>query len=204
MLQILQKYCVKVLRFGNKSSCRRVERCAPTPMSVAGMLVALCSSVTQTAADTTRRRAGNQRGFSIVEMVTVIAVATVVAAIAVPNFVGLSARYQLVSTAHQVAFDVARAHMKAIGENVYCRVVFATGTPGSRYWLERSDNGTAYSVDGPVKLLPSRVSFNSLPSAVPTFNRLGVGTGMAVIGLVDTRGDTKTVSVNRLGKVAIQ
>lgn len=133
-----------------------------------------------------------------------MAVSAVLSAIAVPNFVAFSARYQLASAAHQVAFDVARARMKAIGENVYCRVVFATGETGSRYWLERSDNGIAYTMDGPVTPLPSRVSFNSLPSAVPTFNRLGMGTGTAVIGLVNTNAQTKTVSINQLGKVAIR
>ena len=168
------------------------------------MQVASRVSVTRFVPHTTRTRAGNQRGVSIAEMVTVVAVAGVLSAIAVPGFVTIAARYQLVSAAHQVAFDVARARMKAIGENVYCRVVFATGDGGNRYWLERSDDGTAYAVDGPVTPLPSRVSFSSLPSTVPAFNRLGVSSGTAVIGLANTNGDTKTVSINRLGKVAVR
>lgn len=160
-----------------------------------GTTIASLSSVTHVR---------SPRGYSLIEVAVATAITAIVSAIAAPNFVTLSARYQLTSAAHQVGFDVARARMKAIGENVYCRVVFATDESGHRYWLERSENGTTYTVDGAVTRLPSRVSLSSLPSTIPTYNRLGLGTGTAVINLVNTSGETKTVRINRLGKVAIE
>ncbi len=149
-------------------------------------------------------RGWRQRGYSIAEVLTVVALGTILCAIAVPNFVSLSAKYQLTGAAQQLAFDVGRARMKAVGENVYCRVRFATGDSGGSYWLERSNDGTTYSVDGVTTQLPQQVWFSALPEVIPSFNRLGVGTGTSVIGLVNSKGQSKTVSINLLGKVTIQ
>jgi prepilin-type N-terminal cleavage/methylation domain-containing protein len=166
--------------------------------------VARESVVTYSVSDPSRQRVLRQRGYSIAEVLTVIAIGAAISGIAVPNFVSLSARYQLSSAAQQLAFDVGRARMKAVGENVYCRVRFAAGESGSTYWLERSNDGTTYSLDGVTAQLPRQVSFSGLPDVIPSYNRLGVGTGTSVIQLVNAKGQTKTVSINLLGKVTIQ
>ena len=56
-----------------------------------------------------------QRGFSVAELLTAVTIAAVVSGISVPSLVEYTAQYQVQSAANQLAFDISRARMKAVG-----------------------------------------------------------------------------------------
>ena len=53
-------------------------------------------------------------GFSLIEVLTAIAVATILAAMAIPQFRALRARYQLSNGARQVITDLQRARVQPL------------------------------------------------------------------------------------------
>ncbi|MBI3785534.1 MAG: prepilin-type N-terminal cleavage/methylation domain-containing protein [Deltaproteobacteria bacterium] len=153
------------------------------------------------------------RGFSLVELLTGLAIVSIVAAIALPGFSSLTARYQLTQGAHRVAFEVGRARMKAIGENAYIRVRFTNATSsnpapnqqGAAFWLEKStDSGANYLADGATQYLPNGTAFNSIPSAYLVFTRQGLTSQAASISIRNSTGSTKTISVTTMGRVTVQ
>jgi prepilin-type N-terminal cleavage/methylation domain-containing protein len=154
------------------------------------------------------RAPSHQKGFSVLEMVVAVAVASITAAIAVPNLAALRSHYALVAARDQVAFEVTRARMQAIAQNVHTRVVFANsggeaqGTRG-QYWMERSTDGSTFASAGPVSRLPAGIYFSVAPDAGLRFNRQGLTGGTVQLALSNSRGQTKTLSVNPLGRVEL-
>ena len=65
-----------------------------------------------------------ERGFTFVELMLVLIIMGLVAAIAVPRFSGLIQNYQLTNTARVVWLDLHRARMRAIKERRTMRVDF--------------------------------------------------------------------------------
>lgn len=147
---------------------------------------------------------GRERGYSLTEILAVVAFTAVISSIAVPNLVTLSTEYQLVSTANQIGFDISRTRMKAVGENIFCRIRASTTAGSHRYWIERSDNGVDYAMVGTPTYLPKGISFRIIPPQLPSFNRMGIGTTSTAITVENRIGQAKTVSVNVLGRVSVQ
>ena len=144
-----------------------------------------------------------QAGYSLAEVLTAVMVTAMVSATAVPNLTSFVRQYQLLRAAHQIAFEVSRARMKAVGENAFMRLRLGSNGPGE-YWLERSNDGVTYALDGAVLTVPGSVSMRQLTSQPVTFNRQGLASAPVTYQLTNTRAQTKTVQVNVLGRVDIQ
>ena len=156
------------------------------------------------------RRGGRRfdRGFSLVELVTAVGVVAIVAAVGVPQLAAYNAQYRLTSAARQLAVDLTRARMKAIGENLYVRVQFGSnnvGTlgQGNTYQLAVSNDGTTYTNFGQPVALPSGVSFYALPSQV-SFNRQGFASAPTTVWAYNYRYQWRVVTLNSLGKATVQ
>lgn len=148
---------------------------------------------------TSRGQRLSNSGFSFIEVLTSMALATVLMTIAVPQLPALWAQFQIGGAARAIAIDLQRARMKAVGENAYCRVVFSS--EGSYVWQSSAD-GTTFTTSGAAVWLPNGVSFlGTLPT--PTFNRLGVLSDGTAVTITNSIGQTKTVQVNILGKITI-
>jgi prepilin-type N-terminal cleavage/methylation domain-containing protein len=145
----------------------------------------------------------DRRGFSVSEMLTVVAVTALLAGIAAPKLSSLSERYRLSSAVQEMAFDIGRARMQAIGENVYTRVRMGNTSRGGVYWIEKSEDGVSYAIDGPFNFLPKGVAFSTMPSVIPSFNRLGLMPATSSMLLHNTRSEQKLIRVTTIGKITV-
>ena len=144
-----------------------------------------------------RRR--NEAGFSLSELLTTMGVAAALLAIATPQLPRYVAELRIAGSASQIAVDLQRTRMKAVGENAFYRLVFRDA--GS-YYRQSSQDGTTFVDDGAAAVLPSGVR---LVGTVPevTFNRLGTVGADATVTVTNALGMTKTLRINVLGNITI-
>lgn len=142
-------------------------------------------------------------GYTLAEVLTAVGLAAILSGIALPNFYSLNSSYQLLSAARTVGFAISHSRMESVGQDVYCRMRFANAAGGGQYWEERSSDGVNYVVEGVVAQLPPGLSFG-LPEVLPSFNPQGLGLGTSTITVAGSSGQSKTITVNALGKVTVQ
>ena len=73
-----------------------------------------------------RRSHANQRGFTVIELMIVVAIIGVGAAIAIPNYIDWNARTQLRQAASEVSSQLALARMAAMNRNTSVTVTIST------------------------------------------------------------------------------
>jgi prepilin-type N-terminal cleavage/methylation domain-containing protein len=119
--------------------------------------------------------AGPERGFSLIEMVIVIGIIGVMAAVALPAIGRYIRNYKIRGASQEVAGELQKARSKAIMTNTNSGVSFVIGDQDSYRYVMEDLTGTEQL--GPLKDLPAGVVFE-VPGgadAGPTlrFNRLG-------------------------------
>jgi len=133
------------------------------------------------------RRSG-QRGFSLAEMLVVIAIILVISAVAVPNIMRAVRNLRLRDSASTVAGILQEGRMRAVRDNRWYRLTSDTPAGGTslRVFADTARTG-AYVPGAPVALLapnvqwvgnpganPPGVVINPLPSPLPAFNGRGL------------------------------
>jgi len=138
-----------------------------------------------------------------VEMMIVIAVLAIIAAIAAPNFQTYMAQRRLNGAARQVMTDLMDARMKAVSENNQFKVFFLD-THQYKVLDDENNNGTEDTGETSVtKDIQSNYPGVTLSaSAHPIFYPRGTAWGTTVT-LTNTSG-SKSVSVSTAGRVKIQ
>lgn len=132
-----------------------------------------------------RKRLRHDRGFSLIELLAVMATFIVIAAIAVPQFQELSASMRLGQATREVERELQTARLKAVSTNRRLRVRLNCPTAGSYRIVEllgsAADNGSsrcAYSaypypaadnnpltlpnLDGPIRTMHSEVTVTTM------------------------------------------
>ena len=84
-----------------------------------------------------------KRGFTLVELMIVIAVIAIISAIAAPNFTTYMAQRRLNGAARMVMSDLIAARQKAVTQNNQFRVIFS----GNQYTILDDDDNDG-SADG--------------------------------------------------------
>jgi Tfp pilus assembly protein FimT len=140
------------------------------------------------------------RGTSILEILISTGVLLTLLAIGLPQLSTVRAPYILVGSARQISAAVQAARQRAIARNVRYRVSFISSPPA--YSVER-DNGGTWVAELPLQLLPSGATLGTVTPGNPVFDTRGMLAADVTVPITVAGAGTKTVTVNVLGKTAI-
>lgn len=144
----------------------------------------------------------NRSGFTLMEMMVVIAIVGIIAAAVVPNFIGWRNNAKVSQAARQIYSDLQTARTTAIKTNSTVSIDFDTGT-------------NSYTLNGRERNLPAGVVLSNVnftaSGNVATFNNLGFGRtffdapndGSVTVTLANGQR-TSTILVETAGNIRIQ
>ena len=131
-------------------------------------------------------------GYSLIELVVTLAVASILAAIALPSWNKLLPSYQLDSSARQVQSELHNIKMRAAAENVSFQLVYSDGTASYEIKRESAFLVTKPLPAGIVVTNAGTISFS--PRGTASANR---------IRLRSLDGTCKQVVVSPTGRVRV-
>ncbi len=148
------------------------------------------------------------KGFTLAELMVVIAIIGITTAIAIPYFVGQMPRYRLNGAARQVMGDLMWARMEAVSQNRKVKVFFLSNNHEYKICDDADNNGTVADGEGDVRLKDihdeySDVTFDSTAFSDPVFQPRGIVSPAATITLSNSAGEKK-VKVHLTGRVMIE
>ena len=153
------------------------------------------------------KNAGNESGFTLMELILVLVVMGIVAAIAIPAFMGLLPAMRLNGAARQVMGDLMNARMEAVKQNNQFKIFVLNNH--EYLILDDNDNdgiddgGTETSRTVDIQSNYSDVTINYTGSApTVTFGPKGTAPDLDTITLQNSSG-SKSVSVSIAGRVKI-
>lgn len=137
-------------------------------------------------------------GFTLMEMLVVIAIFGLLAAIAVPTWISLLPTYALNSAARQVQSELHRIKAQAVAENVTFRLVFSD--TADHYTIQRV--GTTTTQQG-IKPLPNGIDIrNAITLGFTSRGTATPGTG-GTVKLCNSNGAGTNIVLNSTGRVRI-
>jgi len=138
-------------------------------------------------------------GFTLVELLVAIGVTAIAIGTLSPVAGTLRNHYRLAGAARELAFDIGRARLQAIGQNQAIRFVTASGG----YQRQQSTDGVTYHASGGDTRLPAGVVLTAGESGMPRFDRQGLAQATTVLTLSGAAGQ-RTVTTNVLGRASVQ
>jgi type II secretion system protein H len=160
-------------------------------------------------ADVTRRRRalGRPRGFSLIELLLVIATVALMSAIAVPRWAGATQRYEVDLAAKRIASDLSLARARANYTSTPVTVTFDTNGNGYQIGgMPDLDHPTAtYTVSlaaAPYRAALAKVSFGG--AAQVTFDGYGTPSQGGTV-IVTVSGWSRTITLDAAtGSTSVQ
>jgi prepilin-type N-terminal cleavage/methylation domain-containing protein len=145
-------------------------------------------------------RLPGHHGVTLIELLVGLSLSVVLASIAAPFMPAYYRQFQLSSAATQLATDVMRVRMQAVGKNTQQRITFT-----SQSYQVQVASGTNFINDGAAVSLPNGTYFQAAPVGGLTFSPLGLPLPPAALSVAVGNGvSTKTVSVSEIGRVTVQ
>lgn len=159
-----------------------------------------------------KKTINSAKGFTIIELMITIAIGAVIAAIAVPSFIGQRNLAKLRDTASMIRADLEVARSWAIRENALATVLVSAGE-----YQMFVDNGAGGGVaenwvrDGDERIICNRrlpagvlidLTQTTLDSQRTRFNGRGYIRNNGIITLLSANGKTATINMNnRFGRI---
>jgi len=144
-------------------------------------------------------------GFTLIELIVIIAIVAVFAGIAVPNFLSYMPKSRLNGAARQVMGDLMAARMKAVKLNHRVKVFFYSN---HQYKIcdDADNNGTVADGEGDVQLRDiqreySDVTFDLDKTADPVFSSRGTATNRTIT--LQNSSGLKEIKISITGRVKI-
>jgi type IV fimbrial biogenesis protein FimT len=152
------------------------------------------------------RRHVSEAGVTITELMVVVGIVAIAAALAVPNFRVWNARYQLKQAVTELHSNLNMARMSAMNRNTTVRVQLAAGVVDPADGRQKI-TATFIDAAGVVVFLPQRMNTEVRTMAganLIQFNsrglRAGGGTGIQTITLTNSQGLSYEIQVTAAGK----
>ncbi|MBI3404101.1 MAG: GspH/FimT family pseudopilin [Acidobacteria bacterium] len=133
------------------------------------------------------KQQNTQRGFSLFELIVVLAIIMIISAIAVPNIMTSWQQYRLNDAARQMSTLIQMTRYEAIkrNTNVSCRLAVAGGL--TFIYIDMNGDGAMQNTESQVYVPRDMVMS---PATAPAYNSMGLGATIAPAGSItfDGRG----------------
>ncbi|MGZ4027146.1 MAG: GspH/FimT family pseudopilin [Flavisolibacter sp.] len=143
----------------------------------------------------------NQKGVTLIELIVVMVIIAIGAALTTPNIGGWLTNYRLRSAARDVASTLRLAQIKAVSCNTRYQVVFDTAN--NSYIIQYQSTGGAYVTEGTTQVLPEGVQFNTDFGNTASFLPNSTVANTGVINFSNTKGAIKTIKLQS-GRIKIE
>ncbi len=145
----------------------------------------------------------NSSGFTIIELMIVIAIAATLAAIAIPNYIGWLPKRHLQSSAVDVQAAIQLAKMTAIRENTDVVLTFDPANENYLAFIDTDEDGSQDTGERTIrnKRMSPGINLNTttIPGHKLTFNSRGLADAGGDIILINRRGENRTINVTITG-----
>ena len=147
----------------------------------------------------------NKTGFTLIEMMIVMAIMGILSAIAAPNFMNYMAERRLNGAARMVMSDLMAARQKAVSTNQQVKVSFVSNH-AYEIWNDANNDQTVADHEGDdlaKNIYPDYYDV-TISASDPIFTPMGTSTNGTTVTLRSTRtGVSKYVKVAWTGRVKI-
>jgi len=144
------------------------------------------------------------RGFTLLELLTALALVTVLTGIALLGFARTLAGWRLSAAARQVVMDLKLTRARAILDSATHRLRFPV--PGASYQHERQRPSGAYEPVGPPTQLPADIQVVDCTGAGSgiSFRPRGTAGAFGTVTLRNRDGDQRAVVIDIVGRTRVQ
>lgn len=139
-------------------------------------------------------------GFTLTEIIVAMAIISILAAIAIPNWSTLLPNYALNSGARQVQSELHKLKSRAVSENANFRLVFS----GTTYSIEKYSGGS-YTATGDSKTLPDGITLAGTSDTILGFTSRGtsIDTAEKTVKLCNIKNTGKNIVLSDTGRIRI-
>ncbi len=133
----------------------------------------------------------NQKGVTLIELIVVMVIIAIGAALTTPNIGGWMTNYRLRSAARDVASTLRLAQIKAVSTNTTYQVVF--NTVNDSYIIQYQDTGGGWISEGATQTLPLGVRFNTTFGNIASFSPNSTIASSGDINFSNSKGAIKKI-----------
>ena len=153
----------------------------------------------------------DESGFSLIELVVVIAMVAIISAIAIPNMIGWRGERQLRGAVNNLLGNLQLARMQAIREAETVSILFAAGNPATySIFVDPNKNGSQDAGERTLRdvTLPRGVAIQAASFsggvAWMNYNTKGMPDKFGSATLQNTAGTQLKLAMNRIGRLRFE